>query len=61
LRHYTTYDAAAGVMTDRWTLQLTGNNLTSVYGPSNISSAQFIKADIPLRPRVLMAQFTHRF
>ena len=58
---YTTFDAAVGVITDRWTLQLTGSNLTDVYGPSNISSAQFIKADIPLRPRVVMARFSYRF
>ena len=58
---YTTFDGAVGVITDRWTLQLTGSNLTDVYGPSNISSAQFIKANIPLRPRVVMAQFSYRF
>ena len=58
---YTTYDAGVGVTTDRWTLQLIGSNLTNVYGPANISSAQFIKANIPLRPRVLMAEFSYRF
>jgi iron complex outermembrane recepter protein len=57
----TTFDGALGVITDRWTLQLTGSNLTNVYGPSNISAAQFIKANIPLRPRVVMAQFSYRF
>ena len=36
-----------------------GSNLTNLYGPTNISSAQFIKANIPLRPRVLMAEFTY--
>jgi len=58
---YTTYDAAIGVSKDNWTVQLTGSNLTNVYGPTNISSAQFIRAEIPLRPRVLMARFAHRF
>jgi iron complex outermembrane recepter protein len=58
---YTTYEGSLGVDTDNWTVQITGNNLTNVYGPANISSAQFIKADIPLRPRVVMAQFTYRF
>jgi len=57
----TTFDGAVGVITDRWTLQLTGSNLTDVYGPSNVSSAQFIKSNIPLRPRVMMAQFSYRF
>jgi hypothetical protein len=32
-----------------------------VYGPTNISSAQFIKAEIPLRPRVVMARFAFTF
>jgi outer membrane receptor protein involved in Fe transport len=58
---YTTYDAALGVAKDNWTVQLTGNNLTNAYGPTNISSAQFIRSEIPLRPRVLMANFAYRF
>jgi len=58
---YTTYDAAVGVSQDTWTVQLTGSNLTNVYGPTNISSAQLIKATTPLRPRVLMANFALRF
>ena len=58
---YTTYDAAVGVSKDIWTVQLTGSNLTNVYGPTNISSGQFIKSEIPLRPRVLMANFAYRF
>jgi iron complex outermembrane receptor protein len=58
---FTTYDAGVGVTRDNWTAQLTGSNLTNEYGPSNISSGQFIKSQIPLRPRVLMAQFSWRF
>jgi outer membrane receptor protein involved in Fe transport len=58
---YTTYDAAVGVGHDNWTVQIQGFNLTNVYGPSNVSSAQFIKAEIPLRPRVLMAQIGYTF
>ncbi len=57
---YTTYDGAIGVSKDNWTLQLTGSNLTGAYGPANISSGQFIKAAIPLRPRVLMVQLNYR-
>jgi iron complex outermembrane recepter protein len=49
----TTYDGALGVAKDNWTVQLQGHNLSSAYGPTNISSAQFIKAEIPLRPRVI--------
>ena len=58
---YTTYDAAIGVSKDNWTVQLTGSNLTNVYGPTNISSAPFIRATIPLRPRVVMGEFGYRF
>jgi iron complex outermembrane receptor protein len=58
---YTTYDAALGVTRDNWTAQITGSNLTNEYGPTNISSGQFIRSEIPLRPRVLMAQFSWKF
>jgi iron complex outermembrane receptor protein len=58
---YTTYDAALGVSRDNWTAQITGSNLSNEYGPSNISSGQFIRSQIPLRPRVLMAQFNLKF
>jgi outer membrane receptor protein involved in Fe transport len=58
---YTTYDAALGVTKGSWTAQLQGSNITDAYGPTNISSGPFIKAEIPLRPRVLMALFAYRF
>jgi iron complex outermembrane recepter protein len=58
---YSSYHAALGVSRDNWTVQIQGTNLTNVYGPSNVSSAQFIKSEIPLRPRVVMAQFAYTF
>jgi iron complex outermembrane recepter protein len=58
---YTTYNGSLGLVKDNWTVQISGSNLTNVYGPTNISSAQYIRAEIPLRPRVLMAEFTYRF
>ena len=58
---YTTYHGAIGVSKDKWTAQLIGENLSNEYGPSNISSGQYIKAYVPLRPRVLMAQLSYRF
>jgi iron complex outermembrane receptor protein len=58
---YTTYDAAVGVVRDAWTVQISGQNLSNVYGPTNISSGQFIKSEIPLRPRVVMANVTWKF
>jgi outer membrane receptor protein involved in Fe transport len=57
----TTYDGSLGVSRDNWTAQITGSNLTDVYGPANITSAQFIKAYIPLRPRVLVFSVRYRF
>jgi len=58
---YTSYDAALGVSRDNWTAQIQGTNITNVYGPTNVTSAQFIKAEVPLRPRVVMAQFVYTF
>ena len=58
---YTTYDAALGVAKDNWTAQIQGANIINAYGPTNISSAQFIESNIPLRPRVLMVQVTYTF
>ena len=58
---YTTYDGGLGVAKDNWTAQIQGTNLTNAYGPTNISSDQFIKADVPLRPRVITFLIGYRF
>jgi len=58
---YTTYDAALGVSKDNWTAQVMGTNLSDEYGPTNVTSGQFIKAEIPLRPRVLSFLMSYRF
>jgi iron complex outermembrane recepter protein len=58
---YTTYDAALGTTKDNWTVQIQAHNLSNEYGPTNISSGQFIKSEIPLRPRVLMFLMSYRF
>ena len=58
---YTTYDAALGVTRDNWTVRLSGSNLLNSAAATNISFAQFIKATVPLRPRVLMAELSYRF
>jgi iron complex outermembrane recepter protein len=58
---YTTYDAALGVGKDNWTAQITGNNITNSDASLNTSSAQFIKSEVPLRPRVLTLQFGYKF
>jgi len=58
---YTTYDAAIGVVKDNWAAQISCTNLLNAYAATNVSSAQFIKAATPLRPRVLMAQLAFTF
>jgi iron complex outermembrane receptor protein len=58
---YTTYDGAIGVAKDNWTAQLNGSNLTNAYGPTNVTSGQYIKSEIPLRPRVVMFLIGYSF
>ncbi len=58
---YTTYDAAIGISKDNWTVQLTGNNLANSDASTNTSSGQFIKTEVPLRPRVLTMGFGYKF
>jgi iron complex outermembrane recepter protein len=58
---YTTYDGGLGVAKDNWTAQIQCNNLSNAYGPTKISSDQFIKAEIPLRPRVITFLIGYRF
>jgi outer membrane receptor protein involved in Fe transport len=58
---YTTYDAAIGVSKDQWTAQITGNNLTNSDASTYTSSNQFIKTEVPLRPRVLTLTFGYKF
>jgi len=41
--------------------QLQCHNLSNAYGPTNISSEQFIKSEIPLRPRMITFLIGYRF
>ncbi len=50
---YTTYDASFGVAKDQWSVQAYGKNLGDSSASLFTSSAQFIKSEVPLRPRVL--------
>ena len=52
---YETYDASIGVAKDNWTLQLSGTNIGHSDASTNTTSGQFIKQEIPLGPRVIMA------
>jgi iron complex outermembrane recepter protein len=58
---YTTYDGGLGVAKDHWTAQIQCHNLSNAYGPTNISSGQFIKAETPLRPRVITFLIGYKF
>jgi len=58
---YTTYDASIGVAKDVWSTQLTANNLTNSDASMNTTSGQFIKSEVPLRPRVLTLTFGYKF
>jgi iron complex outermembrane recepter protein len=58
---YTIYDASVGVAKDNWTAQITGSNLSNAYAATNVSAGEFIRAEIPLRPRVLTVMFGYRF
>jgi iron complex outermembrane receptor protein len=51
---YTTYDASIGVSKDSWNVHLSGTNLGNSDASTFTSSAQFIKSEVPLRPRVIM-------
>ncbi|MGC1305296.1 MAG: TonB-dependent receptor, partial [Caulobacteraceae bacterium] len=50
---YATFDAAIGVSRDNWHAQLFGSNLGNSHASTFTSSAQFIKTEVPLRPRVI--------
>jgi len=50
---YTTFDAALGLNFDKWYAQIYGQNLGNNLASTFTSSAQFIKAEVPLRPRVV--------
>jgi iron complex outermembrane receptor protein len=50
---YTTFDASTGVAFDKWYAQLYGQNLGNSHASTFTSSAQFIKSEVPLRPRVV--------
>ncbi len=58
---YTTLDGQIGVSHDRWTVQLVGSNLTNSHASTFTSTAQFIKTEVPLRPRVISIKVSESF
>ena len=47
---YALVDAAIGFSRDNWNIQIFGKNLTNSNASTFTSSAQFIKAEVPVRP-----------
>ena len=58
---YNTYDASIGVAKDSWTAEAFGTNLSNSNASVFTSSAQFIKSEVPLRPRVLGVRLGYKF
>jgi outer membrane receptor protein involved in Fe transport len=58
---YSTYDASLGLAKDNWTTELYGTNLSNSNASVFTSSAQFIKSEVPLRPRVLGVKIGYKF
>jgi outer membrane receptor protein involved in Fe transport len=58
---YATFDAALGVKKDRWTAEIYGTNLLDNHASTFTTAAQFIKAETPLRPRVVMLKLSSSF
>jgi hypothetical protein len=58
---YTTFDASLGASMDNWTLELLGENLGNSHASTFTSSAQWIKSEVPLRPRTLNLKLEFRY
>lgn len=50
---FTTFDASIGVNLDKYYVEIYGQNLGNSHASTFTSSAQFIKSEVPLRPRVI--------
>ena len=58
---YVTFDAQFGVTKGQWTGQLFGENLGNSHASTFTSSAQWIKSEVPLRPRVVGLRVTFTY
>jgi len=56
-----TVDASIGVSKDRWSLELYGTNLADSHASVLTSSEQFIKSEVPTRPRVVALRIAADF
>jgi hypothetical protein len=58
---YVTFDASFGVAIHNWYAQIYGSNLGDSHASTFTSSAQFIKSEVPLRPRVIGVKIGAKF
>lgn len=58
---YNTYDASLGVSKGAWDVLVFAQNLTDVNASTFTTSGQDIKAEVPLRPRVVGVKFGLKF
>ena len=58
---YVTFDAQFGVVKDQWTAQIFGENLGNSHASTFTSSAQWIKSEVPLRPRVIGLKVSYTY
>ena len=58
---YGTIDASAGVARDGWNAQLFVTNLNNSHASTFTSSVEFIKEEIPIRPRVFGLRLGYEF
>jgi iron complex outermembrane recepter protein len=58
---YVTFDAQFGVSKDSWSAELFGENLGDSHASTFTSSAQWIKSEVPLRPRVIGLKVTYTY
>jgi iron complex outermembrane recepter protein len=58
---YATVDASVGIAKDQWYAEIYGTNLTNSDASTFTSSAQFIEAEVPLRPRVMGLKLGYNF
>jgi hypothetical protein len=58
---WTTYDLAAGIAKDTWTVSLIGTNITNTNKSLFTTSRQFILTETPMRPRTIELTFGYAF
>ncbi|HEX3888726.1 MAG TPA: TonB-dependent receptor [Phenylobacterium sp.] len=58
---YTEFGASIGVSRDNWSVRLIGSNLSDSHASTFSNTAQFIREDVPLRPRTVTINLTSKF